>query len=85
MGRQKCIGCGRLSPETNGDHTLTTSYGWRIRKAVDDAGAAAVEWRCPACWNRFKVAQKTSASGPPGATPPASPRDPRGESGNGSR
>jgi DNA-directed RNA polymerase subunit RPC12/RpoP len=83
MGRQKCISCGRLSPETNGEHTLTTSYGWRIRKAVDDAGTATVEWRCPACWHRFKSAQKATESSHPSVMPPAGPRDPRGE-GNGS-
>jgi hypothetical protein len=81
MGRQKCIGCGRLSPETNGDHTLTTSYGWRIRKAIDDAGAAHVEWRCPACWHRFKAAQQAASSAPPaGGT-----REPRRDGGNDDR
>jgi hypothetical protein len=47
LGRQKCVACARLSPETNGESTLTTSYGWRIRKATDDAGNSTIEWRCP--------------------------------------
>jgi hypothetical protein len=67
LGRQTCIACGRLSPETNGDTTLTTSYGWRIRKGVGADGGAAVEWRCPTCWQKFKAAQSS-------APPPVPPR-----------
>jgi hypothetical protein len=66
-----------MSPETNGEHTLTTSYGWRIRKSVDDAGVATVEWRCPACWARFKAAQQAPGSIPPIKPPPPGTRDPR--------
>jgi hypothetical protein len=69
LGRQKCISCARLSPETNGDSTLTTSYGWRIRKGTDEAGNTVIEWRCPPCWQRFKAQQ---GGGTPSGGPPSS-------------
>jgi hypothetical protein len=78
LRRQKCVDCGRMSPETNGENTLTTSYGWRIRKAVDSAGATAVEWRCPACWQRFKAAQATGTGAPAASHSSNPPRDPHG-------
>jgi hypothetical protein len=67
IDRQKCIGCMRLSPETNGESTLTSSHGWRIRRAVDAAGNSSVEWRCAACWQRFKAQQQAAAAAPPNA------------------
>lgn len=77
LGREKCVGCAKMSPETNGEHTLTTSYGWRIRKAFDAAGAPFVEWRCPTCWQRFKAAQVAAGGDTPTTTPPGDPRAPR--------
>ena len=85
LGREKCLECGRMSPETNGENTLTTSYGWRIRKTIDGAGSPGVEWRCPTCWQRFKAAQQAVGAAAPMTTPPASPhREPHGDGGAGS-
>jgi hypothetical protein len=67
-----------MSPETNGDTTLTTSYGWRIRKSAN----GAVEWRCPPCWQKFKAAQK-AANPLTTTTPPPTPRGDRGQEGKG--
>jgi hypothetical protein len=72
LGRQTCVGCGRVSPETNGENTLTTSFGWRLRRGMDDAGNSAVEWRCSNCWQRWKVQQGTPTSDAPSIVPPAS-------------
>ncbi len=78
FGREKCMDCGRTSPETNDDTTLTTSFGWRIRKGLDAAGGNAVEWRCPACWQRFKNAQQ-AAGAHAGISSSRPPRGPQGE------
>jgi hypothetical protein len=82
MGRQTCVGCGRVSPETNGENTLTTSFGWRVRRGTDEAGNSAVEWRCAACWQRWKAQQAGSGSDAPassGNSPSSAPsRAPRG-------
>jgi hypothetical protein len=64
LGRQKCTDCGRMSPETHGEITLTTSFGWRIRRAQLASGEGATEWRCPACWQRFKAAQRPPSNAP---------------------
>ncbi len=77
LGRQTCVDCGRTSPETNGEITLTTSFGWRIRRATNAAGEPATEWRCPACWQRFKAAQKTASGEIAAVQPPnVAPREP---------
>ena len=60
IGRQTCVGCGRTSPETNGEITLTTSFGWRIRRNLQAAADGQTEWRCPACWQKYKAAQASS-------------------------
>ena len=83
-GRQNCIGCGRVSPETNGEITLTTSFGWRIRRNMAVSSDGQTEWRCPACWQRFKATQAAGAV--PGdltsVIPPSSgPKDSRGPKG----
>jgi hypothetical protein len=77
LGREKCVGCGRVSPETNGDNTLTTSFGWRVIRVVDDKGTGVVEWRCATCWQRHKAVQALHSDPPSGNGPSTSPRDPR--------
>ena len=76
-GRQTCIECKQLSPETRGEQTLTTSFGWRLRRVQSATGDPIVEWRCPTCWQRFKVAQQASepsSSAPPPMFPSKAPR-----------
>jgi hypothetical protein len=66
IGRHKCVDCGRMSPETHGEITLTTSFGWRIRRAPPPAEEGTTEWRCPVCWQKLKAQQQTPSS-PPGS------------------
>ncbi len=73
LGREKCVGCGRVSPETNGDNTLTTSFGWRVIRVND-----VVEWRCAQCWQRHKAAQVQNSEAPSSNGPSTPPREPRG-------
>jgi len=57
MESQVCVDCRTRSPETDTNYTLISArHGWRLsrRRAAD--GSFAMEWRCPACWQRFKEA-----------------------------
>jgi hypothetical protein len=66
-----------MSPETNGDNTLTTSFGWRVIRVIDDKSKGVVEWRCATCWQRYKAAQAQKLDIPAAhlsSTPPRSPR-----------
>jgi hypothetical protein len=76
LARKNCHDCGKLTPETKGEHTLTTSFGWRLRKGTDAAGATVLEWRCPVCWNKFKIAHRATSSSEIATEPPSRPRDP---------
>jgi hypothetical protein len=90
LERVHCVDCKRLSPENSGMHTLTTSFGWRLRKAFDAAGNPSPEWRCKVCWGKFKSAHRSTATEvPPPPSEPTSnelgaaasiPRPPRGGS-----
>ncbi|HEY2518429.1 MAG TPA: hypothetical protein VGI39_46490 [Polyangiaceae bacterium] len=52
-----CFDCGIAAPET-GRETLTNYHGWRARR--DDA-RARIEWRCPACWQKYKARAEPKA------------------------
>jgi hypothetical protein len=67
--QETCFDCGKLSPPTNTDNTLTTSFGWRMVRRPSEQGELRNEWRCPTCWARFK-AQKGLSSGDTIAPPP---------------
>ena len=54
--------CGNAAPETNGEHTLTTTHGWSVRRAVSASGSSVLEWRCPSWWQKFKVASGEPAT-----------------------
>ena len=71
VGQRTCTGCGKAAPTTNGEHTLTTGHGWRVRRAQSPDGCSVLEWRCPTCWQKFKVANGEAATSLP---PPASGR-----------
>jgi DNA-directed RNA polymerase subunit RPC12/RpoP len=62
MDQVVCVDCSAKSPETKTDQTLVSMLGWRIHRQKTASGAYVVEWRCPACWKRFKEAQ-AAASG----------------------
>jgi hypothetical protein len=53
-----CVGCGARSPEVNGEQTLVSKLGWRLRRAVAPDGTPGFEWRCASCWAAFKSLQK---------------------------
>jgi hypothetical protein len=68
-----CIDCGARAPETNTNYTLiSTSFGWRLSRRKDASGGVVVEWRCPACWKKFKTARVTDHK-TTGAFAPVSP------------
>ena len=62
--QETCFDCGKLSPPTNTEITLTTSFGWRMVRRSDDQGELKSEWRCAACWARFKVFRNLSTPAP---------------------
>jgi hypothetical protein len=64
--QETCFDCGKLSPPTNTETTLTTSFGWRMVRRPNDRGSLTSEWRCPECWARFKVFRNLT-------TPPPEP------------
>jgi hypothetical protein len=77
--RASCVGCGRLSPETETNYTLISSqFGWRLNRYRKPTGEFVVEWRCPACWKQFKDQRRDDGSGRPPAPsrPPAPARAP---------
>jgi hypothetical protein len=56
--RQKCVGCGGYSPQTETNYTLISAqYGWRLTRFQMPRGGAIAEWRCPDCWQRYKEAR----------------------------
>jgi hypothetical protein len=62
MRREKCHDCKVEAPETNTEYTLISArYGWRVVRSVDAAGDTVLEWRCPACWKRYKEAPRSVA------------------------
>ena len=84
--RVRCIGCGRLSPETDTNYTLISSqFGWRLTRFRREDGEFIVEWRCPTCWKVFKDGKRaaeeaafTSSFPPPRQTPtPQMPQAPQ--------
>lgn len=53
--RHLCVACGVLSPPTVTNITLITArHGWRLNLVKDEHGRQHPEWRCPACWQKFK-------------------------------
>jgi hypothetical protein len=59
----QCVGCRAWSPPTETEHTLISAqHGWRLTRRFDDAGTMVVEWRCPACWARYKQRKNMTAT-----------------------
>jgi hypothetical protein len=47
-----CVGCRTNAPDTDTTYTLmSAAFGWRLSKRE----GYGVEWRCPACWKKFKA------------------------------
>ncbi|XXT20331.1 hypothetical protein WME94_02020 [Sorangium sp. So ce429] len=52
---QRCVDCGTPAPKTETNYTLISSrYGWRLTRTVDASGRRMMEWRCPACYTRYR-------------------------------
>jgi hypothetical protein len=50
-----CIDCRTTLPAQEDDSTLVSvKYGWRLIRRQDSFGAMVSEWRCPACWARYR-------------------------------
>ncbi len=59
--RAICRDCGERAPPTNTNYTLiSTNFGWRLTRRDLPDGTKVPEWRCPACWRKYK-AQGTSS------------------------
>jgi hypothetical protein len=73
-----CVDCSLRSAVTNTNYTRVSLAGWRsLRHREIVAGRPAIEWRCPACWKRYKrsgglAGQSTRVRAAPSAdgTPP---------------
>jgi hypothetical protein len=50
-----CCQCGAPAPNVNTNYTLISQTGWRLSRAPRSSGAVLMEWRCPACWAKFKA------------------------------
>jgi hypothetical protein len=54
--RAKCLDCRAQAPETVvGDTSVSTTFGWRLIRRTMADGSRTVEWRCPACWAKYKT------------------------------
>ncbi len=53
----KCNDCDQVTPETNTNFSLI-ELGWRLHRAPLADGSYRFEFRCPACWLRFKAKTK---------------------------
>jgi hypothetical protein len=78
--RQTCADCHDLSPETETNYTLIGArFRWRLTRIKRDDGTLLVEWRCPACWRRYKESRgeavpPSTRPGPGVAHPPSGRR-----------
>jgi hypothetical protein len=64
--QHRCTDCGELSPPIHeGDTFLSTRYGWRLHRFQNDRGEVGFEWRCPACWSRYKNGRLNNPIEPP--------------------
>jgi hypothetical protein len=79
-----CCDCKARSPETDTNYTLISSrYGWRLTRHVASDGTFTVEWRCPRCWERYKLRKtgggETAAAGRTDSAPPPSAEVPKAD------
>jgi hypothetical protein len=56
---QRCVGCRAEAPATQTNFTLISQrHGWRLTRQVDSSGRSFLEWRCAACFARFRSTRK---------------------------
>jgi len=61
--RPRCVACKAVAPNTTTDHTVISSFGWRLGRRAQ-AGKFVMEWRCPTCFKRFRATQQTPVAEP---------------------
>ncbi|AUX39095.1 uncharacterized protein SOCE26_004770 [Sorangium cellulosum] len=55
---QRCVDCSTPAPKTETNYTLISSrYGWRLTRTLDAHGRRMMEWRCPACYGRYRASR----------------------------
>jgi hypothetical protein len=72
--KPSCFDCKIEAPKTDSDYTLISS-GWRLARRQALNGSFLFEWRCPACWAKYKAVTGLSSSGfmPRVVVPPEDP------------
>ena len=68
--KRSCVGCGELAPEKEGDEFLSSTSGWRLTRRKTPEGADVSDWRCPECWQKYKVDRGPILSRPLGGRKP---------------
>jgi hypothetical protein len=61
--RPTCVGCGSSAPDTDTNHTLISSSGWRLTRRKSFDGTTLLDWRCSNCWRKFKGEAAATAAG----------------------
>jgi len=62
----QCVDCGANVPEHQpGDTLISVTLGWRLTRTVLADGTRQAEWRCPACWRKYKT-KAVPTGGSPG-------------------
>jgi hypothetical protein len=66
FSRPTCFDCQTPAPPTNSYYTLIgPTHGWRMTRTAQSDGSMGVEWRCPACWRKYKAAAAAAGNYPP--------------------
>ena len=56
MKPDQCTDCDTDAPRSDTNHTLVSSFGWRLSRRVDANGKYILEWRCPECSRKQREA-----------------------------
>jgi hypothetical protein len=65
--QRQCVDCRTFAPRTRTAHTLISAqFGWRLSRTALASGEFLYEWRCPACFTKYR-----DKRGPAGAPPSA--------------
>jgi hypothetical protein len=63
-----CADCKAETPYTDSDYTLISTHGWRLTRRAEPDESVALEWRCRACWAKYKERTGTSTGSMPRVT-----------------
>jgi hypothetical protein len=56
MKPDQCTDCDVVAPRSDTNHTLVSSFGWRLSRRVEPNGKYILEWRCPECSRKQREA-----------------------------